>query len=143
MSLREKAHEYFSYNGENIFIGLIMRILMAIPVTLFSVYLISQVFTSGGDWSSKKAEALVIGLLDLLSVVLVYYIVCKIKYILRLLIEDGSRKCVKKEFAEFINGSKGEFLKEPNYLLIPYFYYMMLDIEKVYSNYKSKMGNRE
>lgn len=116
---------------------------MAIPVTLFSVYLISQVFTSGGDWSSKKAEALVIGLLDLLSVVLVYYIVCKIKYILRLLIEDGSRKCVKKEFAEFINGSKEEFLKEPNYLLIPYFYYMMLDIEKVYSNYKSKMGNRE
>lgn len=142
MSLCEKTHEYFSYNGENIFIGLIMRILMAIPVTLFSGYLIFQVFTSGGDWSSKKTEALVVGLLDLLSVVLVYYVVCKIKHILRLLIEDGSRKYVKKEFVDFINESKGEFSKEPNYLLIPYFYYMMLDIEKVYSNYKSKMGNR-
>ena len=50
---------------------------------------------------------------------------------------------MKKEFSEFINESKGKFSKEPNYLLIPYFYYLMLDIEKVYSNYKSKIGNKD
>lgn len=143
MVRRERIYEYFIYNGENAFIALIMRFLMATPVALFSAYLIYQVFALGGGWSPQKAEFLVVAVLDLLSVGVIYYLVCKIKRILRSLVEDGSRKYVKKEFSEFVNASKGEFSKEPNYLLIPYFYYLMLDIEKVYSNYKSKMGNKE
>jgi hypothetical protein len=143
MSGRESIYEYFKYNGENAFIAPIMRFLMATPVTLFSAYLMYQVFALEGGWSPQKTEFLVVAVLDILSVGTIYYLVCKIKRILRSLVEDGSRKYVKKEFSEFINGSKGEFSKEPNYLLIPYFYYLMLDIEKVYSNYKSKIGNKE
>ena len=47
-----------------------------------------------------------------------------------------------QEFKESICNSGGEPSEEPNYLLIPYFYYLMLDVKKIYSDYKSEHGDR-
>ena len=47
------------------------------------------------------------------------------------------------EFSEYVDEGEGDFLEEPNYLFIPYFYYLMSDIEKIYSDYKSESGDKK
>lgn len=143
LSRRERVKEFIDYYDIRIPVVWVMRFLFVIPVGVVSFFLVYPVFTSKTDWVPLKTEFLVIASLDIISTILIYSLFIKIKRILQLSNENEIKECVKLEFSEYVDEGEGDFLEEPNYLFIPYFYYLMSDIEKIYSDYKSESGDKK
>lgn len=139
---QEKARErvdFYGSSGLNVW-GL--RIILIGPVASVFGYLLWKAFTVDTQYHVWRNEVITIVLIDSVLIFFLYIFFFKIKRILQNSIECEIRACMLQEFEESICNSGGEPSEEPNYLLIPYFYYLMLDVKKIYSDYKSEHGGK-
>lgn len=142
LSRQEKARErvdFYGISGLNVWV---LRIILIVPVVSVFGYLLWVAFTVGPQYHVWRNEVITIVLIDSVLIFFLYIFFFKIKRILQMSIECEIRACMLQEFKESICNPGSEPSEEPNYLLIPYFYYLMLDVEKIYSDYRSEHGDK-
>lgn len=142
LSGQEKARERVDFYGSSGLNVWVLRIILIGPVVSVFGYLLWKAFTVDPQYHVWRNEVITIVLIDSVLIFFLYIFFFKIKRILQMSIEYEIRACMLQEFKESICNSGGEPSEEPNYLLIPYFYYLMLDVKKIYSDYKTEHGDK-